>query len=174
MPPQRAYGFTLIELLSVLFIVAVLGAIALPRLSEAVARYRLGAAAEALLDTMERARTAAIRRNHTTRVCASANGHACQEWMGWSRGWIAYDETQHTVFDRVDALDDALSAHRGQRVDVRFGGSGTTAENQTITLCVRGRAATAVSIVVAKSGVARRESAKEDDARTCALAGSHR
>ncbi|URL60283.1 GspH/FimT family pseudopilin [Luteibacter flocculans] len=172
--PPRPRGFTLIELVTVLLIVALVGAIALPRLAEAMARHRLGASAEALLDTLERARTAAVRRNHATRTCASANGHTCQDWVDWTRGWIAYDEERHTVFDRVDALDAALSAHRGHRLAVRFDEDGTTADNQRITLCVRGRAATAVSIVVPKSGVARRERAKDDDATACALAGTRR
>ncbi|MGF6712126.1 type IV fimbrial biogenesis protein FimT [Luteibacter sp. W1I16] len=170
MPRHRSHGFTWTELLAVMAVTGVLASVALPALGEALARHRLRATADALMDALARTRATAVRRNHPTVLCASRDGRACSPSSDWTRGWIGWDDDQRTVFESMEPLDDALSAaRRPGRQAFTFGPDGTCpASNQTITLCVHGRPATAVSIVVALSGRARRKTATPEDAAACA------
>lgn len=173
---HRSHGFTLPELLAVLAILSVIAGLALPALGEALARHRLQATAEALREALGQARDTAVRRNHRTRVCASGNGHTCSPLGDWTLGWIGLDEKQQTVFESMGRLNGMLAAtHRAGRQGIAFDESGTCAgQNQTITLCVRGRPGSAISIIVANSGRTRRQSATADDAAACAAMSSRK
>ncbi len=75
-----------------------------------------------------------------------------------------------TIFEAMEPLDGRLSVgRRPGRHAFTFDPDGTCpASNQTITLCVTGRPATAISIVVANSGRARHKTATPEDAAACA------
>jgi type IV fimbrial biogenesis protein FimT len=96
--------------------------------------------------------------------------------MDWTRGWIGLDTTQGGLIDTVEPLDAKLAAaRRAGRHTIAFDESGTTpGTNQTITLCVRGRPGTAISVIVANSGRSRRESATAHDAAACAATPSRK
>lgn len=170
MPLHRPHGFTWTELLAVLAVTGILAGIALPALGEALARHRLRATTDALMEALAQARATAVRRNHPTILCASRDGHACSPSADWTQGWIGWDEEPRTVFESMEPLDDRLSVgRRPGRHAFTFDPDGTCpASNQTITLCVTGRPATAISIVVANSGRARRKTATPEDAAACA------
>ncbi|HXO99964.1 MAG TPA: GspH/FimT family pseudopilin [Luteibacter sp.] len=175
MPLSRRRGFTWLELLVVLAIVGLTASLALPSLGTAIARRHLDASTEALLNALGQARTAAVRRDHATTVCASTNGHTCSPWADWTRGWIGRDDRLGTVFEVMGPLHSKLATARraGRPHGVAFDVNGTSpGSNQTITLCVRGQAATAISVIVANSGLARRTAARADDAATCAATSS--
>lgn len=176
MPHPRPHGFTLPELLVVLAIAGALAGLALPALGEAVARHRLRATSEALLDALNRARAAAVRRNHRTSLCASLDGHTCSPSADWTRGWVGRDEAHETVFEVMGPLDGKLAAvRRPGRHHIDFDESGTSAgSNQTITLCVRRKPATAISVVIGNSGRAHRQPAVAADAATCAATPSRK
>jgi len=165
-------GFTLVEVLVVLAIAAVTLGLAVPALGEAVVRHRLRAATGAFLDTLDRARARAVWRNREVTVCASEDGRHCLPTSDWSRGWATMD-WRGTV-DRMPPLDPRLAvAHRAGRDAIDFAPNGTTrGDNQTVTLCVRGRPATAVSVVIGNAGLARRQTPTADDARACATTPS--
>jgi len=168
-------AFTLLETLVVLALVALVLGFALPALDEAIARHRLRAAAGALLDTLDRARARAVWHGRDVTVCASDDGHVCSSTADWGRGWITIDEDRH-VFDRQPALHPRLAAtRRVGRHAIDFAPNGTSqARNQTLILCVRGRPATATSIVIGNAGLAHRERPGADDARGCAAAPSRK
>ncbi|MDQ0010238.1 type IV fimbrial biogenesis protein FimT [Luteibacter jiangsuensis] len=170
MPLYRPHGFTWTELLAVLAVTGILASIALPALGEALARHRLRATTDALMEALAQARATAVRRNHPTVLCASRDGRACSPSADWTWGWIGRDKESRTVFESMEPLDDKLSiVRRPGRQAFTFDPNGTcSASNQTITLCVRGRPTTAVSIVVANSGRARRKTAVPEDAAACA------
>jgi type IV fimbrial biogenesis protein FimT len=170
MPLHRPHGFTWTELLAVLALTGILAGLALPALGEALARHHLRAAADSLMDALGRTRATAVRRNHPTTLCASRDGRICSPSADWTQGWIGKDEELSTIFEAMEPLDDTLSvARRPGRHAFMFHPNGTCpASNQTITLCVTSRPATAVSIVVAHSGRARRKTATPEDAAACA------
>lgn len=163
-------GFTLPELITVLAITAVLATFALPALGDAVARYHLQAAGDALITSLTRARGTAIRRGHETRVCASANGRICAAVPEWHRGWLARDRHTGALFDLSDTIGPRVaSAHRPGRHDVVFHPDGSApGDNQRITLCLRKKPQTAFSIVVSNAGRVKRDRALADEASACA------
>ncbi|MGE7139718.1 GspH/FimT family pseudopilin [Luteibacter sp. NPDC031894] len=172
MPRLRLRGFTLAEVLVVLAVSALVGSLALPALSDAIARHRLRAAADDLLETLQNARSMAVWRDRGTIVCASSDGRTCTWSADWSGGWIGRARSGATVFTSSAALDGKLAAlHRSGRHGVDFTRNGTSpGTNQTVVLCVRGRPSTAVSIVIGNAGRPHRQPAAPDDAAQCARA----
>lgn len=168
-------AFTLIEALVVLAVATVVLGLALPALDEAIARHRLRAASGALLDTLDRARARAVWHGGDISVCASDDGHLCSSTADWGRGWITLDGDRH-VLDRQAALHQRLATTRRMgRHAIEFAPNGTSrGENQTLTLCVRGRSATAISVVIGNAGLAHRETPGADDAHACAAAPSRK
>ena len=67
-PDVSRGGFTLVELVIVMVIIGVVGAIALPRFSQATARQQLDAAAERLVSDLELAKTRARASSQTVTV----------------------------------------------------------------------------------------------------------
>jgi len=156
----------------VLTIAAILAAVALPPLSDAIARHRLRAATNALMDTLQHARTAALYRARGTLVCPSENGRTCTGRTDWGVGWISRDRATGDVLAVEDALNSRLTLISiGSRTDIAFlrPGEGKEAPpgNQTLALCLRGKPATTVTIVIAKDGHSRAEPASADIARAC-------
>jgi type IV fimbrial biogenesis protein FimT len=163
-------GFTLPDLTTTLAIAGMLALVTLPALAGTLARYQLKATGEALFTSLNKARATAIRRGHPTRVCPSEDGRLCSPAADWSLGWIARDQQAKALFDVSDTLPRAITiVHSLGRSAVNFQPDGTANhDNQRISLCVRGKAHTAVSIVLARSGRIRRETAPADIAAACA------
>jgi type IV fimbrial biogenesis protein FimT len=155
--------------MTVLAITALLAAIALPALADTLARYHLKATGDALFGSLQRARATAIRRGHPTRVCASEDGRTCSRSSGWDRGWISRDEDVHALFDASDRIPGRVAAARLTKapvIDFQPDGS-SGGSNQRITLCLRGKPQTALSIVISNGGRVRRDAAPVDDATAC-------
>ncbi|WP_107913408.1 GspH/FimT family pseudopilin [Luteibacter sp. OK325] len=172
MPRLSSPGFTWLEILMVLAITAVLAAIAVPTLSDAIARHRLQAAVTALTDTLQHAREAALHRTGGTFVCPSENGHTCSGRTDWGVGWISRDGDTKDVLSVEDALDSRLTAvSTGIRTRIDFlhpdenGDASPT--NQTLALCLHGKPATTMTLVVAKSGHSHIEPPSAEVARAC-------
>lgn len=176
MPHPRLHGFTWPELLVVLALTGILASLALPALGEAIARHRLRATCDALLEALDQARAAAVRRHHRTSLCASIDGHTCSPSADWTRGWIGRDQEQETVFEAMGPLDEKLAVgRRPGRHAVDFDEAGTSAgRNQTITLCVRGKPATAISVIIGNGGRAHRAAATATDGAACAARPSRK
>jgi type IV fimbrial biogenesis protein FimT len=134
-----ARGFGLVELMTVVAIVAVLTAIALPSYAHVMKLNRLTTDANNMMAAMNLARNEAITRGRPVSVCASTNGTACTGAAtdDWSGGWIVF-----TDYDPAGAVDAgvgdevlrvfgpvaqkiALNSHGANIGYVRFGRTGS-------------------------------------------------
>jgi|GEM_PF-1855637 len=192
--PAPPGGFTLVEALAVLLIVVVLAGLAVPGLRDALARHRLRATVDALEGSLRAGRAAAILQRRDVDVCPSFDGRTCALMEDWSLGWIGRDrggdggdarggggdgadggkgDVPGKVFDRFQPLDEAIAAARGRfRGKIRFRRGGTSpGNNQRITLCLRGKPVTALTLVVSNAGRVSRQASEAAEAAACANAG---
>ncbi|MEP5766485.1 MAG: GspH/FimT family pseudopilin [Halieaceae bacterium] len=108
-------GLTLIELMVVLFILAVVNALAGPALAETIKRNQLRSAAERVLLSLNLARSEAVKRNQTVSICRSTNGSSCGG--SWEDGWIVFsnldadDVVDSGVDEVIRVFDNVLDGH---------------------------------------------------------------
>ena len=101
---KRAAGGTAVELMLVVSIVAVLAALALPSFREMLQRYRVGAAAEDLTQTLYFARTEAIKRGGQVTVGQRAPAAQCSatQVREWQCGWhVFHDIDENGRYDNA-------------------------------------------------------------------------
>lgn len=82
-----ATGFTLIELLTVISIVAILGAIAIPSYQSSIASNRVSAELDRVAMDVSYARSEAVKRGITVAICASSG---CNASSHWDTGWTVF------------------------------------------------------------------------------------
>lgn len=85
-------GMTAIEFLILLAAIGVVVLVSVPASSMLIERYRLNAAATDLVEGLNLARSEAIRRGSTVRVCPSANGRDCRSDGEWDGGWVVFSD----------------------------------------------------------------------------------
>lgn len=142
---QRAY--TLLEILTVLLIIGVLMAIAVPSYRDVAVAQRLTAAASDIAAALQLARAEAIKRQTRVAVCEQPVRVVCPAENSWRSGWIVAADDN---YDRAWNADDSIvrefsqdyptleiyASRRGPLVfypDGRSPGSTTT-----VTVCHRG------------------------------------
>jgi type IV fimbrial biogenesis protein FimT len=89
---MRARGLTLLELLVALAIAGALLAVGVPSYQAWVADLELRDRVEALVVTMGRARSEAIKRQGRVALCPSGDGRRCAPGNAWEAGWIVFDD----------------------------------------------------------------------------------
>ncbi|HEX7029969.1 MAG TPA: GspH/FimT family pseudopilin [Gammaproteobacteria bacterium] len=107
---RKDSGFTLIELLVTISVAAILIGVGAPSLNELVRNNRRAAAANALITTVQQARSTAASRGITTVLCHSANGSSCSGASDpdWSSGWLLFVDADADGIKGPD--EDVLSA----------------------------------------------------------------
>jgi type IV fimbrial biogenesis protein FimT len=85
-----ADGFTLIELLIALTLVGVVAALALPSYSQWIASTQLANAAAYLAETLNVARSEAIKRNLRVNLCKTSDRRQCADEGSWDAGWLMF------------------------------------------------------------------------------------
>jgi type IV fimbrial biogenesis protein FimT len=83
---------TAIELLIVVAAVGLLLLITVPGSSMLIERYRLSTASSELARGLSLARSEAVRRGSTVRMCPSTDGTTCLDGGDWSQGWLVYSD----------------------------------------------------------------------------------
>ena len=85
------HGLTLLELMVTVAIVAILGTLAAPSFQHMIQANRTRTVALELMDTLNLARSEAVRRGQPVSLCPSRNGSSCATSdAGWDSGWIAF------------------------------------------------------------------------------------
>jgi len=88
----RTSGLTLIELIVVIAVIGILSSVAVPRFREFIQNSRTTTATNQLVTAINVARSEAIKRGQTARVCASSDQTACNS-SDWTDGWIVETDT---------------------------------------------------------------------------------
>ena len=82
----------MIELMVVVAIVALLATVAAPSFKDAILSNKLAGFANSFVSSVQLARSEAIKRNSTVRVCRSADGTSCATSGTWQQGWIVFHD----------------------------------------------------------------------------------
>ena len=90
MPRFVAPGFTLVETLAALALGGVLLMLAVPGYRAWVADLEMHDRIEALVVTMSRARSEALKRQARVALCPSSDGQHCATGGRWEDGWIVF------------------------------------------------------------------------------------
>ena len=95
--PGTLGGFTLVELLTVVVILAIIAAIAMPGLEQALVNQRLRAAGTDLMSSLMLARSEAIKRRGVVEVAPLSGSD-------WRTGWRVFNVNTGQQIDKKDAL----------------------------------------------------------------------
>jgi len=73
-------------------VLAILAMVAMPSFNEAILSNKLTAFANNFVASAHLARSEAIKRNATVRLCRSADGTSCAASGGWQQGWVVFHD----------------------------------------------------------------------------------
>lgn len=127
-----ARGFTLPELMITLVILGILVSVGVPTFLEATLSSRLGSVANNLVLSVHLARSEAIKRNVTVRLCPSTNGTSCAAQSAFEGGWIVLADYPGTTPDVVIQRQPAVSG--GVKIIHRRDTTSGTAETASIDM----------------------------------------
>lgn len=83
---------TLLELLTVMAVIAVLMAIAVPSFVSLTQTNRVAGEVNALAGDLQFARAEAVKEGLPVSICASPNGASCLGTATWNTGWIVFSD----------------------------------------------------------------------------------
>jgi len=89
---RRMCGFTLVELMVTLAVAAIVLTVGVPSFQTLIKNNRLTTAANALVASLNLARSEAIKRGVRVTVCKSADGASCTTAGNWEQGWIVFTD----------------------------------------------------------------------------------
>lgn len=121
---NKQHAFTLYELLSVLSLSAILSLIATPSMTELIKRNRFATLREELYNHLQNARTRAVITGKTTEICASVDGHNCDD--SWSGGWILRDYQSAIILQQFTPATEINLQWSGYTSSIRFLSNGTS------------------------------------------------
>jgi type IV fimbrial biogenesis protein FimT len=127
---KKLSGFTLLELVTVMGIVAILAAIAIPSFRYVTYSNRVASEVNALVGDLQFARTEAIKQGIPITVCASADGATCLGTSTWDSGWIIFPDLNSN--QQVDTASETVIRAQNA-LATSFGGSDTLTSDNSFT-----------------------------------------
>jgi len=107
-PRTRGRGFTFIEIMIALVIFGLLLTAALPAYRDWIASQQLANHAHFIADTLDVARSEAIKHGYRVNLCKTRDRRQCTDVGGWEQGWLLFvDENRSGQLD-----DDTIVLHR--------------------------------------------------------------
>jgi type IV fimbrial biogenesis protein FimT len=169
---ERSRGFTLIEAMVTIVLLAVFVSTAVPSYQWLLTRNRVVSEINSFVATLQLARTEAIKRGQTVRVCTSSSGTGCSTSADWDDGWLVFVDTDDD--GDFDSNETRLRVGQGFSSGDRFTGNthvahkvsftriGFVTQGGSLTLCPSsGNTSEARAIVI--SLVGRVRLAEDDD-----------
>jgi type IV fimbrial biogenesis protein FimT len=99
-------GFSLVELMIALAIFALTLRFAVPAYGDWIAARKLANHAEYLAQTLNLARSEAVKRGMRVNVCKSRDGKQCDPHANWESGWVMFaDESRD---GQIEATEDLI------------------------------------------------------------------
>jgi type IV fimbrial biogenesis protein FimT len=89
---QTISGLSLIELLTALAIFALMLGFGVPSYRDWIAARELANHAEYLAETLNLARSEAVKRGMRVNLCKSRDGTQCDDEAAWDAGWIVFSD----------------------------------------------------------------------------------
>jgi type IV fimbrial biogenesis protein FimT len=137
--PSR--GFSLLELLVVLAIAGLLLGMALPSFREFLISAARREASTGLYISLNRARSEAIARNRTVKVCAldlAASTPSCASAGNWLNGWITYIELDGGGIEAIAVqrpVSDQLRLQQAPSGSIAFDAGGRATAEAQFSVC---------------------------------------
>lgn len=169
----RQAGLSLIELITVVSILGISMAVAVPGFQSVLNESRRATAVNELVASLHTARSEAITRNVQARICPSSNGTNCQA-VSWKSGWILFADANG---DGTAQASELLGTGRpNPRLTITTAGFATPlvyrangrviltppATSGVFTVCDPGGAATARVVIISPSGQPRLSTTQVD------------
>lgn len=136
--PRRQRGLTILEVMIAITVLGVLLAIGIPSYAHISISNRLTADTNALVGSMQFARSEAITRGESVTVCAANGGlDACSGGGDWTSGWVILDAAANPI-----RVHPPLTENVAAEVNVQngvgavvFNRNGFSTNARTIRLC---------------------------------------
>lgn len=184
-PMLKMRGFTIVELMITILVLALLAGIGVPAFQSTVMNNRMTSQINALVTSMNQARSEAIKQNRDVVVCRSTDSSSCAgSGSGWAQGWLVFvDENENGSIDgggnNCDGSGDCKLSVQSTlsgniQVDANvsqliYNGRGTSNTGGTFTFCDSRGAEEAKAIIISNTGRPRISKTKADGSSlTCA------
>lgn len=122
---HRQAAYTLVELLVVMALAAIVASLAIPSMSAFLNSQRSSSLGSAFLNSLNLARSEAIKRNARVALCKSADSWLCTNAGGWEQGWIVFHDVNNNAV--LDPGEDVIEQRGAVTVGLRLTGNVTVA-----------------------------------------------
>lgn len=128
---NKQEGFTLIELMVTVAVLVIVLSIAIPSFSNMLLNNRISTAAHEVQAAMQIARSEAVKRKSTVKLCrANAGLDGCANGTDWAQGWLLiFEDEILNIWQSRRGLDVT-----GPTVGIDFLGNGMSQGNNNVSV----------------------------------------